>query len=247
MCVKQSLCYMLYKPEGMSLDEQFRIVAGIGYAAIELWGRGDDFIEVVETAHKHGLVVASMCGHASLPDGLQDARWVTLKEGEQKRVVLVLGESRPPVATPETPTSVSPPVTERPDRARTGSTQRMLGWIGLGTWETPSEIIPEQHLEAWQLSMKNQLLGNENALRGVRRRNRNKELLRLIREVPITSFGRLQAEGRDPEDVKQELLLSYREKLRNAWEIYQNNDRSPSPELEAALKHLTRLTARWLV
>jgi hypothetical protein len=122
-----------------------------------------------------------------------------------------------------------------------------LGWIGLGTWETPSEIIPDQHLEAWQLSMKNQLLGNENALRGVRRLNRNKELLRLIREVPITSFGRLQAEGRDPDDVKQELLLSYREKLRNAWEVYQNNDRKPSPELEAALKHLTRLTARWLV
>jgi len=70
MRVKQSLCYMLYKPEGMSLDEQFGRVAEIGYAAIELWGRGDDFEEVVETAHKHGLVVASMSGHASLPDGL---------------------------------------------------------------------------------------------------------------------------------------------------------------------------------
>ena len=70
MRVKQSLCYMLYRPEGMSLDEQFGLVAGIGYAAIELWGRGDDFLEVVETAHRHGLVVASMCGHASLPDGL---------------------------------------------------------------------------------------------------------------------------------------------------------------------------------
>ena len=70
MRVKQSICYMLYRPEGTSLDEQFGPVAEIGYAAIELWGRGDDFEEVVDTAHKHGLVVASMSGHASLPDGL---------------------------------------------------------------------------------------------------------------------------------------------------------------------------------
>jgi hypothetical protein len=25
-----------------------------------------------------------------------------------------------------------------------------LHWIGIGSWKTPSEIIPEQHLEAWQ-------------------------------------------------------------------------------------------------
>ncbi|MCK4375139.1 MAG: sugar phosphate isomerase/epimerase, partial [Candidatus Brocadiae bacterium] len=54
----------------MSLDELFATAAEIGYPAAELWGRGDDFEEVVATAKKHGLVVASMAGHASLPDGL---------------------------------------------------------------------------------------------------------------------------------------------------------------------------------
>jgi hydroxypyruvate isomerase len=54
----------------MSLDDLFKTVAGIGYAAIELWARGDDFEEVVGLAHKHGLAVASMSGHKSLPDGL---------------------------------------------------------------------------------------------------------------------------------------------------------------------------------
>ncbi len=70
MRIKQSVCYPMYRPLGMSLDDFFGAVAEIGYDAIELWARGDDFEEVVETAHKHNLVVASMGGHASLPDGL---------------------------------------------------------------------------------------------------------------------------------------------------------------------------------
>jgi hydroxypyruvate isomerase len=70
MRIKQSLCYPCFKPKDMSLDDLFKNVAGIGYAAIELWARGDDFEEVVGLAHKHGLAVASMSGHKSLPDGL---------------------------------------------------------------------------------------------------------------------------------------------------------------------------------
>jgi hydroxypyruvate isomerase len=47
-----------------------RKAAEIGYAAVEFWGRGPDLPEQVATAHRHGLVVASMCGHAGLDDGL---------------------------------------------------------------------------------------------------------------------------------------------------------------------------------
>jgi len=72
MRIKQSLCYPIFKPEDMSLDELFKIGAEIGYAAVELWNRGDDFEEVVEVAHKYGLAVASMSGHASLADGLNE-------------------------------------------------------------------------------------------------------------------------------------------------------------------------------
>jgi hydroxypyruvate isomerase len=70
MRIKQSMCYPIFKPKDMSLDDLFRTGAEIGYAAVEFWARGDDYEEVVETAHKHNLVVASMQGHASLPDGL---------------------------------------------------------------------------------------------------------------------------------------------------------------------------------
>jgi len=70
MRIKQSLCYPMFKPADMSLDDLFRTGAEIGYAAVELWDRGPNLEEVVETARQYGLAVASMTGHDSLPDGL---------------------------------------------------------------------------------------------------------------------------------------------------------------------------------
>ncbi|MGC9396829.1 MAG: hydroxypyruvate isomerase family protein [Anaerolineae bacterium] len=70
MRIKQSLCYPMFKPADMSLDDLFRTGAEIGYAAVELWDRGPNLAEVVETARRYGLAVASMTGHGSLPDGL---------------------------------------------------------------------------------------------------------------------------------------------------------------------------------
>ena len=70
MRVKQSICYPLFKPEDMKLDKLFEVASESGYAAVELWGRGDDFEDVVALAKKYKLVVASMSGHKSLPDGL---------------------------------------------------------------------------------------------------------------------------------------------------------------------------------
>ncbi|MSS72772.1 MAG: xylose isomerase [Candidatus Latescibacteria bacterium] len=54
----------------MGLEVLFQTAAEIGYAAVELWGRGEDFEDIMGLARKHKLAVASMSGHASLPDGL---------------------------------------------------------------------------------------------------------------------------------------------------------------------------------
>jgi len=69
MRIKQSVCYPILKPAEMSFDELFRASAEIGYAAVEMWGRDEQFDEIVSTAKKHGLVVASMVGHGG---GLND-------------------------------------------------------------------------------------------------------------------------------------------------------------------------------
>jgi len=70
MRIKQSVCYPAVKPQDMGLEDLFRAAAEIGYAAVELWFRGDDFEQVVALARKYNLAVASMAGHASLADGL---------------------------------------------------------------------------------------------------------------------------------------------------------------------------------
>jgi hydroxypyruvate isomerase len=70
MRIQQSICYPLFMPKTMSLSDLVQIAAEIGYKAIELWARPPEFEEIVELAKRHGLVVASMSGHASLPDGL---------------------------------------------------------------------------------------------------------------------------------------------------------------------------------
>jgi len=70
MRIKQSLCYPILEPLSLTLDELFGIAAEIGFAAVEIWHRGEDFHDVVRLAGKHNLVIASMCGHNSLEDGL---------------------------------------------------------------------------------------------------------------------------------------------------------------------------------
>ena len=70
MRIKQSVCTPMLLPAGMSLVEMVAAAAEIGYAAIEIWQRPADFEDIVELAKRHGLAVASMVGHASLPDGL---------------------------------------------------------------------------------------------------------------------------------------------------------------------------------
>lgn len=70
MRIKQSMCYPMFKPAEMSLDDLFRVGAEIGFAAVEFWSRPPNYVEVIETAHRYGLAVASMGGHESLGDGL---------------------------------------------------------------------------------------------------------------------------------------------------------------------------------
>ncbi len=86
MRTQQSICYPLFKPADLPLDALFATAAKIGYAAVELWGRNDDFDEVMALAQQHNLAVASMSGHGSLPDGLN-------KRSNHERIEAELRES----------------------------------------------------------------------------------------------------------------------------------------------------------
>jgi len=66
--IKQSFCYGLFVDEGRTVAQVLKDAAGIGFAAVEVWGRQHaPFDEICEEAAKNGLVVASMCGQAGEP------------------------------------------------------------------------------------------------------------------------------------------------------------------------------------
>ena len=70
MRIKQSVCYPLFVKGDMTVERLFKELLSLGYAAVETWFRGDDFEDMVALAKRHKLAVASICGHQSLPDGL---------------------------------------------------------------------------------------------------------------------------------------------------------------------------------
>jgi hydroxypyruvate isomerase len=72
MKIKQSVCFPIFKAPETSLEILFQEIAAIGYSAVELWQRDDEFDQILETAKRHSLAVASMIGHQALEDGLND-------------------------------------------------------------------------------------------------------------------------------------------------------------------------------
>lgn len=72
--LKQSFCYPCFQPDGMEFNELCKRAATIGYKGIELWFWDDGLGALVETARANGLVVASMCGHTSLTEGLNNPK-----------------------------------------------------------------------------------------------------------------------------------------------------------------------------
>ncbi len=72
MTIKQSVCIPILKPAGMPLEAFIEKVAEIGYAAVEIWSRDQDFETLVSLARKHHLTLASMIGHDMTKGGLND-------------------------------------------------------------------------------------------------------------------------------------------------------------------------------
>jgi len=90
--IKQSVCYPMIKPADSPLADFVAKVAELGFAAIELWGRGDDFADVVKLARRHGLAIATMCGHDSLAVGLNDAAQHDRIEAELRASIDIAAE-----------------------------------------------------------------------------------------------------------------------------------------------------------
>lgn len=74
MSVRQSFCYPMYASERYSPARLFEAAKAIGYEAVEFWGRDQfgDYNEIFGEAAGAGLKIASMIGHNSLGDGMNN-------------------------------------------------------------------------------------------------------------------------------------------------------------------------------
>jgi len=111
-----------------------------------------------------------------------------------------------------------------------------LGWIGVGTWKTPSEIIPEKHLEAWRLSRENLMLGNPAALNGLKQKAQLQRTLRQIKNVPLDRFQ--QNKWKEHKVITQELLLGYREQMIETIVLLTKSNRPVPDQLNEAVRHI---------
>ena len=111
-----------------------------------------------------------------------------------------------------------------------------LEWIGIGTWKTPDEIVPEKHLEAWQLSRENLARGSKSTLDNLQQEAQLQQILRLIQTIPLARYK--QNAGKEHKDIIQDLLIAYREQLIETIELISNSDKSVPSSLPAAIKQI---------
>lgn len=72
MPIKQSVCIPILPRDALPQETLLLEIAAIGYPAVEIWGRGDDFHDFCQAAARCGLRVVSMAGHGSGKGGLND-------------------------------------------------------------------------------------------------------------------------------------------------------------------------------
>ena len=97
-----------------------------------------------------------------------------------------------------------------------------VNWIGVGTWVTPAEIIPANHLEAWKLSRENATRNNPEQHKRLREEEHLQESLRLIQTMPIGQFY-TELKQVDDDVVIDALIGDYYERIQSALELFERD------------------------
>lgn len=71
-----------------------------------------------------------------------------------------------------------------------------LHWIGVGTWKTPVDLVPEKHLEAWKLTQENVKNDSDEVLKKAENEAMLQKMEALIRNVPLETYHAINDSGR---------------------------------------------------
>jgi hypothetical protein len=72
------------------------------------------------------------------------------------------------------------------DQARNSGVE--LQWIGVGTWESQVDIVPDKHLEAWMLTQENLKADSPDAMGKIEKVEGTEKMKELIHKVPLEAF-----------------------------------------------------------
>lgn len=115
-----------------------------------------------------------------------------------------------------------------------------VNWIGVGTWQTPSQIIPENHLEAWKTSQDNRKNSSPENLNRLYRETYSSTLIQLINQMVLNPYYRLYSEmeqrQKTEEQVIDALLEQYTAYLRNTSKHFEDHNQNLPVKISTALE-----------
>ncbi|HUE99660.1 MAG TPA: hypothetical protein VMN99_10425 [Anaerolineales bacterium] len=121
-----------------------------------------------------------------------------------------------------------------------------LHWIGVGTWKTAVEIVPEKHLEAWKLSNENFYRESSEALGRIETEAILQKTIALIQDVPIAAHLQTTTEEKEAKKAMRSLLLAYHQQLLEAAEFMRDKGEAVPPHIEEAISHINSMFGHFL-
>lgn len=120
-----------------------------------------------------------------------------------------------------------------------------VNWIGVGTWQTPSQIIPENHLEAWKTSQENRKKSSPENLNRLYKETYSGTLIQLINQMVLNPYYRLYSEleqgKKTDEQVIDALLEQYTGYLRNTSKHFEDHNQNVPEKIATALEFVDLL------
>lgn len=124
-------------------------------------------------------------------------------------------------------------------RSRSGGVE--LHWIGVGTWKTPGEIVPERHLEAWKLSNENLYRESPEVLADLDKEAILQRLVALIQDVPVAAYQQATSDEKEQTKAMRALLLAYHQQLLEAADFMRAKGEAVPPGIEEAIAHIKNM------
>jgi hypothetical protein len=121
-----------------------------------------------------------------------------------------------------------------------------LHWIGVGTWKTPIEIVPEKHLEAWKLSNENLYRESPEVLGGLEKDAIMQKLVTLIQDVPVVAYARATVDEKEQKKAMRQLLQAYQQQLLEAAEFMRAKGEAVPLNIEEAIAHINAILYHYI-